>query len=84
MQENPEGHWRKYAYDEIVVRDKSFADLGNLSDPDLLAGEIIENLEAGLASFQEICAEYFVTSLNLLKVRHYNPLSVSLCGGKAD
>ncbi len=34
--------------------DKSLADLDNLPDPDLLAGEIIENLEAGLASFQEI------------------------------
>ena len=63
--ETPEGRWRKYTYDEIVSRDKtnldifwlkdkSLADLDNLPDPDLLAGEIIENLEAGLASFQEI------------------------------
>ncbi|NTW73181.1 MAG: SAM-dependent DNA methyltransferase, partial [Eubacteriaceae bacterium] len=63
--ENPEGRWRKYTYGEIVARDKtnldifwlkdkSLADLDNLPDPDLLAGEIIENLEAGLASFQEI------------------------------
>ena len=36
------------------LKDKSLADLDNLPDPDLLAGEIIENLEAGLASFQEI------------------------------
>ncbi|MFZ4526769.1 MAG: hypothetical protein ACOYOE_14895 [Chlorobium sp.] len=28
--------------------------IDNLPEPDLLAGEIIENLEAGLASFQEI------------------------------
>ena len=28
--------------------------IDNLSKPDLLAGEIIENFEAGLASFQEI------------------------------
>jgi type I restriction enzyme M protein len=63
--ETPEGRWRKYTYEEIAARDKtnldifwlkdkSLADLDNLPDPDLLAGEIIENLEAGLASFQEI------------------------------
>ena len=62
---NPEGRWRKFAYDEIIARDKtslditwikdkSLADLDNLPDPDVLAGEIIENLEAGLESFREI------------------------------
>jgi type I restriction enzyme M protein len=30
------------------------ADLDDLPDPDDLAGEIIENLEAGLESFREI------------------------------
>lgn len=29
-------------------------DLGNLPDPDILAAEIIENIEAGLDSFREI------------------------------
>lgn len=62
---NPEGHWRKFTYDEIInrdktslditwIKDKSLADLENLPDPDVLAGEIIENLEAGLESFREI------------------------------
>lgn len=62
---NPEGRWRKFTYDEIIARDKtslditwikdkSLADLDNLPDPDVLAGEIIENLEAGLESFREI------------------------------
>jgi len=62
---NPEGRWRKFSYDEIVARDKtslditwlkdkSLADLDNLPDPDDLAAEIIENLEAGLASFRQI------------------------------
>lgn len=62
---NPEGRWRKFTYDEIVARDKtsldiswlkdkSLADLDNLPDPDVLAADIIENLEAGLASFREI------------------------------
>jgi type I restriction enzyme M protein len=62
---NPEGRWRMFTYDEIIARDKtslditwlkdkSLADLDNLPDPDVLAGEIIENLEAGLVSFKEI------------------------------
>ena len=62
---NPEGRWRKFSYEEITARDKtsldiswlkdkSLADLDNLPDPEELAEDIIENLEAGLASFREI------------------------------
>jgi type I restriction enzyme M protein len=65
--ENPEGRWRKFSYPEIIARDKtnldifwlkdkSLADLDNLPDPDVLANEIIENIEAGLESFREIIA----------------------------
>ncbi len=61
----PEGRWRKFTYDEIIARDKtslditwlkdkSLADLDNLPDPDVLALDIIENLEAGLESFRSI------------------------------
>lgn len=67
-EENPDGRWRKYSYDEIVARDKtsldifwvkdqSLTDLDNLPDPDVLALEIIDNIEAGLASFREIVSE---------------------------
>lgn len=60
-----EGRWRKYTYDEIIARDKtsldifwlkdkSLTDLDNLPDPDILANEIIENIESGLNSFREI------------------------------
>ena len=63
--DNPNGRWRKYSYDDVVSRDKtsldifwvkdeSLADLDNLPDPDILANEIIENVEAGLESFREI------------------------------
>lgn len=63
--QNPEGRWRKFTYDEIITRDKtsldifwlkdkSLADLDNLPDPDILANEIMEDLEAGIASFREI------------------------------
>jgi len=65
---NPEGRWRKFGYEEITARDKtslditwlkdkSLADLDNLPDPDVLAEEIIENLQAGLESFREVLAE---------------------------
>jgi type I restriction enzyme M protein len=62
---NPEGRWRKFSYSEIIerdktnldifwIKDKSLTDLDNLPDPDVLANEIIENIEAGLNSFKEI------------------------------
>lgn len=71
---NPEGRWRKFTYEEIIERDKtsldifwlkdkSLADLDNLPDPDLLANEIIENIEAGLESFKEIMATLNGTSI---------------------
>jgi len=64
-EENPEGRWRKFTYEEIIerdktnldifwIKDKSLTDLDNLPDPDVLANEIIENIEAGLLSFKEI------------------------------
>ena len=64
---NPEGRWKKFGYDEIIARDKtslditwlkdkSLADLDNLPDPDILATDIIENIEAGLDSFRAIIA----------------------------
>jgi len=57
--------FRKFTYEEVIARDKtsldiiwlkdeSLSDLENLPDPDLLAEEIIENLEAGLNSFKEV------------------------------
>ena len=36
------------------LKDKSLTDLDNLPDPDVLATEIIENLQSGIESFQEI------------------------------
>ena len=40
--------------DIFWLKDKSLADLDNLPDPDVLANEIIENIEVGLESFREI------------------------------
>jgi type I restriction enzyme M protein len=50
------GHWRQLNYEELAARDKisldlfwlkdkNLTDLDNLSEPDALAEEIIENLE---------------------------------------
>jgi type I restriction enzyme M protein len=66
----PEGRFRKFPYADILnrdktnlditwLKDKSLTDLDNLPDPDELALEIVENLEAGLLSFKEI-----ITALN--------------------
>ena len=66
-QSNPEGRWRKFSFDQITARDKtsldifwlkdkSLADLDNLPEPEELALEIIDNLEAGLNSFRAIAA----------------------------
>jgi len=62
---NPDGRFRKFSYDEIIardktsldifwVKDKALADLDNLPDPDVLAMDIIENLEAAMENFIEI------------------------------
>jgi type I restriction enzyme M protein len=63
--ESPEGRWRPYSYDDIVQRDKaslditwlrdeSLEDSANLPSPDVLAAEIIEDLQAALQELQAI------------------------------
>lgn len=62
---NPEGRWRKFTYEEILARDKtslditwlkdqSLADLDNLPEPDEIANDIVENIESALESFRTI------------------------------
>ena len=64
-EENPDGRWKKFTYDEIIKRDKtnlditwikdeSLADLENLPEPDELAQNIIENLEEALSIFKTL------------------------------
>ena len=63
----PTGRWRSFPREELLARDKasldlfwlkdsSLTDLDNLPDPDVLAEEIIENLEAGLESLRSVLA----------------------------
>lgn len=65
QKKNPEGRWRKYTYEEILARDKtsldifwlkdkSLTDLDALPSPDILATEIVDNLQSTLNSFNEV------------------------------
>jgi type I restriction enzyme M protein len=64
-EKNSEGRWRKFTYDELIARDKtsldifwlkdkSLTDLDSLPEPEILAEEIVENIEAGLTSFRAV------------------------------
>jgi type I restriction enzyme M protein len=63
-----QGRWRSYNYDELVSRDKASLDIfwlkdesleasDNLPDPDVIAQEIVEDLEAALEQFREIVTD---------------------------
>jgi type I restriction enzyme M protein len=65
--ENPDGRWRCFSYEELLQRDKLSLDLfwlrdesleesDNLPDPDVIAAEIAEDLRAALEQFEEIHA----------------------------
>jgi type I restriction enzyme M protein len=64
----PDGRWRVYSYAELIARDKasldifwlkdeSLAESDNLPPPDVIAQEIVEDLEAALEQFREISAD---------------------------
>jgi type I restriction enzyme M protein len=66
--EQPEGRWRAYSYEEIVARDKasldifwlkddSLADSDNFPPPDVIAQEIVEDLQAALEQFKLIAGD---------------------------
>lgn len=52
--QNPEQIARDEILDLFWPKDKSLTDLDNLPEPDELAEDIIENLEAGLNSFRQL------------------------------
>ena len=64
-EDQPDGRWRSYSYDELVRRDKlnldlfwikdqSLTDTDTLPEPGVLAAEIADDLEAALAQFAKI------------------------------
>jgi type I restriction enzyme M protein len=64
-EDNPDGRWRCYTYDEILKRDKlsldlfwikdqSLTDMDSLPAPDIIAAEIVDELETALEQFARI------------------------------
>ena len=67
-EETPDGRWRAYSREELLLRDKasldvfwlkdaSMTDLENLPEPEVLADEIMENLRAALTSFEAVAED---------------------------
>ncbi|MFZ2357596.1 MAG: class I SAM-dependent DNA methyltransferase [Candidatus Omnitrophota bacterium] len=65
---NPEGRWRCFDIDELLKRDKtnldifwikdeSLDDVDSLPDPDVIANELVEDLENALEQLQEIASD---------------------------
>jgi type I restriction enzyme M protein len=66
--DSPEGRWRVFTYDELLARDKvsldifwlrdeSLEDSANLPAPEVIAAEIMEDLQAALEQFAAIAAD---------------------------
>lgn len=66
--DNPDGRWRSYTYDEITARDKANLDIfwlrdetledsANLPDPHILAAEIADDLESALEQIRGVLAD---------------------------
>jgi type I restriction enzyme M protein len=69
----PDGRWRAYEYDDLIARDKASLDIfwlkdesleasDNLPDPDSIAQEIVDDLEASLEQFRLIANDLSDTS----------------------
>ena len=67
-EENPQGRWRVFSYEDLMARDKANLDIfwlrdelledsDNLPDPDVLAREIMEELKVALEQFAGIVEE---------------------------
>ena len=67
-EENPDGRWRCYNYEELMSRDKanldifwlrdeSLDDAASLEDPDVIAADIIEDLQTALDEMSLIYAD---------------------------
>lgn len=71
-EENPDGRWRVYDYDELVSRDKanldifwlrddSLDDAASLEEPDVIAADIVEDLQTALEEMSLIYADLTLT-----------------------
>lgn len=68
-EENPDGRWRDFTYEELLagdkvnldivwLRDESLEDTTDLPDLGVLAAEIVEGLQAALVQFQGIAEDF--------------------------
>ncbi|MBI4469031.1 MAG: hypothetical protein HY650_06905 [Acidobacteria bacterium] len=66
--DSPEGRWSVYEYEELIARDKARLDIfwlkddslsesENLPPPEVIAQEIVEDLEAALEQFRLIASD---------------------------
>jgi type I restriction enzyme M protein len=67
-EENPDGRWRAYSYDQVMARDKanldifwlrdeSLDDAASLEAPEVIAASIIEDLQTALDEIAQIYAD---------------------------
>jgi type I restriction enzyme M protein len=67
-EEEPEGRWRHFTYEELLARDKVNLDIfwirdealeetANLPDPDIIAADIVEDLESALEQLRAIAED---------------------------
>jgi type I restriction enzyme M protein len=67
-EKHPDGRWRSFDYEELINRDKasldifwlkdeSLEDSDNLPEPDIIAREIVDDLEAALEQFKLIAED---------------------------
>jgi type I restriction enzyme M protein len=74
-EKKPEGRWRAFTYEELLQRDKVSLDIfwlkdegledsADLPNPDVLAGEIAEDLRAALEQFELIQADLGRTKIS--------------------
>lgn len=72
------GRWRAFDYEELIKRDKisldifwlkdeSLSDTDNLPSPEVIAQEIVDDLEAALAQFREIVSDAEYLSERILE-----------------
>jgi type I restriction enzyme M protein len=73
-EKNSDGRWRSFDYEELINRDKASLDIfwlkdeslgesENLPDPDILAREIVQDLEAALEQFREITEDLEISTV---------------------
>ena len=66
-EDNPEGRWRSFDYEDLLkrdklsldlfwIKDKSLTDTDSLPAPEVLAAEIADDLETALEQFMKVAA----------------------------